>query len=428
MSVGGRKLPIALVIFLASCSGSHPPTPPSCARPSTDREAFLALYSVFAHVDQAVSRRTLPGWTPVPLPQAADWLRCDGNAERKQGRIRYATTRLAAGVVAAQRRGLSPRVVQSLLATIDRLIGQTTLVRQLQEAPSVDVSILEDEAGKIIDEAKDDPSLTMLQRTCCPCIDGCKVGPGTNEAIAEFTVKINRSPSCLFHVIDPQCWPSVVPGYVDETFLLDKTPCSGDDPVCRSGKICDPTLGDPQPLPMPPKAGTPWCGLLDEKVHAQSSGVTSKFENVLKVRTSYEPASGPPWTKSRMDYGLCESRSWEMCDTSGCKDGTCALAEDCGFAQVDGTGISGLASVDGAKHIQFKDGLPYDGNLWAPLALEVLVKETALALCEPASTSPEAVKPANCVEGPSPDKCKCPADYCTQLPHMSPIMATPFCP
>jgi len=420
-------LAVALVL---TCGCRHPPPKPArCAHPSTKSELFLGLYSVFVHVATAVSGYPGRDWAPADLTEATQWLNCDADAASRAGRIRYAVTKLAAGIVVLQRTGKAPLQVARLQQALGALIGETTLLSKLARTAAADLPTLEGEAGQIIDASTNDPSLTTLQRTCCPCIDDCVVGPSTGESIAEFVIKVNRGPQCLFHVIDPQCWPSVVPGYVTQTFVVDNAPsCTAGTPTCRSGRPCDTTLPAPLPQSSPPKAGTPWCGLLFEDVQTPANGVTGRFKNVLKVATSSVPPAPATQTGFRMDYGLCESPYWQMCDqNTPCPEGTCGVTRDCGFALVDDTGVPGWARLDGTKRIEFKTGLPHDANLWAPLALEVLVKETALATCVPAGNCAAAATPTGCVVLPGPEKCVCAQDLCIQKSYVSPIKESPFC-
>jgi hypothetical protein len=342
------------------------------------------------------------------------WLRCDPSP-RRPARIRYAVTKLAAGLTVLSRRTpqVSLNVINPLVNALNGLIGPAAsgaLLQALAGSSATDVPRLEDVAGVTIDGAIEG-ELTSLKRTCCPCIDQCFVGPSAGESLAEFTVSVNRSPGCLFHVVDPQCWTSTAGGFFNDAFILGNAPtCTGTGsttPVCRSGPVCGGSQPTPLPLVSPSKAGTPWCGLVFEDVTADASGNTAQFKNVLQASLSYVPAGATATSATgfRMDYGLCESIFWEICDTA-CQSGSCPLDRDCGHAEVmnDGTG-RGL--IDGSKHINFAGAQPIDGNKWAPLALEVMVKETALAACELAADCPAAATPAGCNELPGPETCTC---------------------
>jgi hypothetical protein len=432
--VGGTRRAFVLAAVLATpgCFLHTNPDPPACATPSSPRQTFLALYSIFYRVTAAVSGHPVPGWKPASLDRATAWLRCDPDDARRPGRIRYAAVKLAAGIVVLQRTSHASQDIAALEKALRDLIGKpaaTTLLHRLLGGHGTDLPLLEDQAGTTIDEDKDEPELVALHRTCCPCIDDCTAGPSTGQSITEFRISVNRSPQCLFHAIDPQCWPSVVAGYANKTFLLSNAPaCTGGTPACRSGSICDSTLPAPMENASAPQAGTPWCGLVYEDVNADSNDVTAIFRNVLKVTTSNVPPAGPV-TGFRMDYGLCESTYWQMCDPmTPCEEGDCPITRDCGFARVGGTGVTGWARLDGTKRIQFKPGMPHDANLWAPLALEVLVKETALAACVPASACSKAATPSGCTALPGSDTCTCPVDHCTQTSFVSPVMQAPFCP
>lgn len=431
MSPRGRAVLLAFALVAPGCFLFKPPPKPApCEVASTKREVFLGLYSIFYRVTAAVSGVDPPGWAPAPLAEAKRWLQCDPDDSRRPGRIRYAVVKLAAGIVAVGK--LSPDV-QELERALHDLIGKTTLLKQLARWGAFDLPTLEDIAGAIIDEA-DEPALAALHRTCCPCIEECVAGPSTGESITEFRIKVNRNPPCLFHAVDPQCWPSAVPLYAAETFILSNAmPCAGGAPVCRTTHPC--VLGDsPISHPTPPSAGKPWCGLVYEDVKAESNGVTANFRNILKVDMSSIPPSATPATATgiKMQYGLCESISWQMCDPTAqgpsCQSGDCPITRDCGFAWVDGTGVPGWAVVDGTKRIRFKAGLPHDANLWAPIALEVLVKETALAACSEAAMCPRAATPTGCTGLAGKDECTCPRDHCVQQPFVAPLKESLFCP
>ncbi len=462
MRATGRVL-LAATLLTSGCFllKPHPPTPPTppsgCSGFSTPQQTFLALYSIFGWVEATVHSGS-PAWHVATLKQSTDWLLCDPDVNRKNGRIRYAVVRLAAGIVVMNREHLSPAMVADFQLQMNRLVGgPNSLVPTLSlVAGATTLSALEDVAGIIIDTSHE-ASFDDLKQTCCHCIDSCDVGTGDNEAIAEFVVNTNRNPQCLFHVIDPQCWPSVVPGYVNQTFVLGNAPpCKSGKPSCRSKKTCDATLSPPLQMTMPPQAGTPWCGLAFEDVHGDANDSSTRFKNILKVGTVYLFSPTPQTTPAvqqmgtprppagfRADYGLCESPYWQVCDPgqspggstpspigTPCPEGTCAVTKDCGFATVESTGqiSTGWSALTGSKHIAFKSGLPHDMNLWAPLALEVMVKEIAIASCVPAGECPQAAMPNGCTIPSGSPQCLCAHDSCTQQPSpFAPSYPVPYC-
>jgi hypothetical protein len=421
--------------------------PPLCARPSTEREVFLAQYAILYHVRAALSGDPVPGQPPPLLPQATEWLRCDPDAARRPARLRYAAVKLAAAIVLLGRSPSTAAALNPLLLQLRQLIGPNDLVDRLSHSNAADLAQLEDDAGTIIDQTQDQPALTALHRTCCPCLDTCVVGPSGEVSMTEFDIIVNRDPQCLFHVIDPQCWPSVVPGYFNEVFILSNAAtCTSGPPTCRSASTCDTALPDPHRHSAPPAAGTPWCGLVYEDVEAESNGVTVQFRNVLKASTDFLPEPTPAATPTgptptgatptpsvagfRMDYGLCESIYWKMCDPGDttCPEGDCPIIRDCGFAQVQGTGVAGWTRLEGSKHILFKGGLPHDGNLWAPLALEVLVKETAISAC--VANQCQAAQPQSGCLLPGPQQCTCDEskDFCVLENSTGKKKPTTLCP
>ncbi|MFN8640247.1 MAG: hypothetical protein U0802_00760 [Candidatus Binatia bacterium] len=393
------------------------------------------------HALAAAHRGSLPAkaggdWKPVSLDQASRWLRCDPDDAGRKGRIRYATQKLAAAIVILHQphSGAQKTSVAPFITSLETLLGaKTTLVEQLAESGLTDFSALRDKAGAIIDAATDEPSLMALQRTCCGCIDQCAVGPSMNETLAEFQIKVNRSPSCVFHAVDPQCWPHVTSGYFNDVFVLDAAPCNGATPVCRTSDIC--ITQATAKTSTPPTPGQPWCGLVYEDLTADTAGTSVSFENVLKANVGYLPAGATPDTATglRLDYGMCESVKWEMC-VPGCQSGSCLIDRDCGHAEVYDPG-PGNAVIDGSKHIHFKSfasddpaAPPLDGNLWAPLVFEVMVEESAIAACSPASVCPRAAAPANCTEFPGPDNCECDRDHCQQMDSVPQAKPTVLCP
>ncbi len=430
---------VALALSVSGCFlfvKKPPPVTSDCATASTPSQTFLALYSIFYRVHVAViGASPSPSWPAAPLGQAVEWLRCDPDAIRRPGRIRYATVKLAAGIVLLQRSVVPAAVVAPFKAALVQLVGSTHLVPKLGDSLATTLPGLEDDGAKIID-ASAEPTLVDLQRTCCPCIEDCTVGPSPTETTAEFKIGINRGSQCLFHVIDPQCWPSVVPGYVTQTFVVQNSPpCKFGKPRCRSDDPCDANLPPLQKKQNPAQAGTPWCGLAFEDVQNASSSWTSRFKNALKLKTQYLPsgATQANATGFRADYGLCESTYWQMCDPNAsggqtCQEGTCPISRDCGYAKVGDTGVPGWAALSGTKRVRFNGGLPHDGNLWAPIALEVLVKETALATCVPAGSCPQAATPSGCTVLPGPEKCTCAKDHCVQQTTFFPTFTSPFCP
>lgn len=442
-------LPLMIGITLAGCctvrpqprriaatagdpDGAEPPGAPPCASTSTERQIFLAQLSVLYYANSALRGRAIPDVTPVPLEQAAHWLRCAPEEPRQRTRIRYAVIKLAATVVATsgQPGGIDPALINPMIAGLRTLIGPSHLLAQLSHAGLTDVGQLQDQAGILIDGSAE-PALVALQRTgCCACIDQCVVGENDNESLAEFTIKVNRSPQCIFHVVDPQCWPAVTAGHFTDVFVVGNGPaCQGTTPVCRSTDICDTTLPAPQKDTMPAAPGTPWCGLVYEDITADSGATTARFRNVLKANLASLPggAASTAATGIRLDYGLCESRYWEMCGTE-CADGTCAIDRDCGHAQVEDTG-TGAALIDGSKHIHFTSRPTFNCNNWAPLALEVLVQETAGAACSRASECPGAAAPGSCAEPSSTIECQCPHDHCeSQQETIGQTKPTTLCP
>jgi len=103
---------------------------------------------------------------------------------------------------------------------------------------------------------------------------------------------------------------------------------------------------------------------------------------------------------------------------------------DCGYALVNDAGTASAGGPDtaqlfGTKRIQFDPSLPNNPDSWAPIALELLVKETAISACvsEP-SECPTATPQPSCaststtttttVTGSTlePQPCNCPVDAC----------------
>jgi hypothetical protein len=173
---------------------------------------------------------------------------------------------------------------------------------------------------------------------------------------------------------------------------------------------------------------TPWCGLLFEDAVADALGITTEFKNVLRVS-----AQKTNDTSYRMDYGLCESRSWEICDKN-CQNGPCGIEYDCGKAQVQLSGIAGQSQLFGTKRLRFEPELPHDPNDWAKIGLEVMVKETALAACtwptDCPGASPQPACPVPTVQQGStttPPKCTCSRDRCELERQISVKFDAPYC-
>jgi hypothetical protein len=353
-----------------------------CEVVSSHHEVFVGLYSIFYRAAEVASPDPVPGGPPAPLDKAAEYLRCDPDLVRRPGRIRYGAIKLAAGQVLLERRQPGSPAIGQFRRALDILGVPDVLVEELRHVDST-LAELEDAGGDIIDTT---PALARLQRTCCPCIEMCQVGPWGRVAVAEFQIDVNRDSQCLFHVIDPQCWPSVTLLNFKQTFVVDGAACTGGIPTCRSGQTCDPLLAQPVAMAMAGSPTVPWCGLLYEEFLADAAGTTSDLQNVLKVATA--KATDKTY---RVDYGLCEARGWNICDTTpktpSCASGTCGIVYDCGFAHVADQPAAGTSSLFGTKRVQFVGGLKGDPNAWAPIALEVMVKETALAACTNSSTS-----------------------------------------
>lgn len=427
---------VLLVLVLSSACPHSPPPRPPCA--STPGQVFLGLYSIFYRGNE-VANGPVPGWPPVALSQAAEYLLCDPDRSRQPGRIRYAAMKLAAAEVLLARRKGDPHLLEEFTRTLSALKVPLVLVRLLSKSKdATTLPQLESVAGEIIDS---DERFEGLQRNCCACLElgQCQIGSTVdNVAVAEFKLDINRDASCLFHTIDPTCWPKLAPPNFKQTFELDGSTCTGADPVCRSNHICNnPLLPAPLATASPPSAGTPWCGLLFEDFFASASGISAEFKNVLEVNVKQFMNAGD--TIHWMDYGLCESRDWSVTNTTSFTTppttGTCALDRDCGFAAVRGTIGSGTAYLFGTKRVRFTSVLPNNLGQWAPAVLEVMVKNTAVAVCTtPASACPGAATAAASCPAPPPgstapdNKCTCPAgDACNYPSPLTPNSKAPYC-
>jgi hypothetical protein len=433
-----RGLPVVLIAVLAGAAFGHPPfhEQPPCATDSTPGQVFLGLYSIFYRGNEVAAKGPVAGWPPAPLGQAAEYLRCDPDHLRRQGRIRYAAMKLAAAAVFLKSKHGDP----SLIAEFERALAilgiprvLVKLLSELKKPPYLPV--LESAAGKIIDSEKG----LGLQRKCCACLElgQCQIGSlPDNTAVAEFKLDVNLDPGCLFHTIDPLCWPSVAKTNFNDTFVLST--CKGPRPECRSTQSCDkPLLSAPLPMATPPLPATSWCGLLFEDFGAEAQGIGTEFKNVLGVLTEKTPATPPGFTSYRVDYELCESREWKVWDTSSLAPptaGTCALDRDCGYAFVSGVAGSGAANIYGTKRVRFTNVIPNNLGQWSPAALEVMVKETAVAACVPYSDCPGVAATASCVatpqgSTPSDEKCTCPAgDSCSFPLAFAPTFPAPYCP
>jgi hypothetical protein len=405
---------------------------PRCDPLSTNDEVFAALYSIFYHAADAAAVLALNDLPPaLPLDKAANLLRCDGDTEVRKLRIRRAAIKLAASVVILKCQGAPAAVTAPYRQALDILEIPEALVQELGHAVTCstpELSQVENTAVTVIDT---NASLAALQRTCCPCIDSCKVGPlddpSSDVSVAEFKIIVNRAASCVLAVIDPQCWDDLVPLNFEKTFVVDNTACSGDTPMCRSTKICEkPLLTAPPEISTSPKPAQPWCALLSESLKLNNLGISSPLANVLQVRTKT-----PAKDSYAMDYGLCESREWSVCDPD-CKEGTCAVQLDCGDAHVvEQTPVPPAAAISGSKFLKFSHGLPYDYNGWTKIALEVMVNETANASCRQTSAcGADSCTTTTMVSKTEPPACTCPGpqDSCKQETKMTPKESPPLCP
>lgn len=410
-----------------------------CGVSSSRDEVLAALHSVFYHAAQVGAPHAAKGPAPIPLQQAVKLLRCDPDSVCT-GRIRRAAMKLSAALV-LQRCRRAPRTTTDDFAEALRLLRiPDILVVKLWQAGLVcsppsgpPLSELESRAGTIIDTEED---LASLQRNCCPCVTSCHIGPTTTRiALAEFTIHVvNRQAQCVFPAIDPQCWKGLVPLNFDRSSQLD-VECEDGTPVCRSHIICDPELQAPSDKPQPDQPAMPWCGLLAEQVKVSTDGKTGHFHQVLKVKTTKFSASRTgaqviPWY--RLDYGLCESGDFQVC-TPNCLHDYCVVRVDCGEALVRPKNASD-AELSGTKYLRFKDRVAggLDLNGWTPLALEVLVAETALAACRPMADRCPAASLEGCTLPPSsmqvPCNCPGPYDSCAQETTMTPKSTPQLCP
>jgi hypothetical protein len=136
-------------------------------------------------------------------------------------------------------------------------------------------------------------------------------------------------------------------------------------------------------------------------------------------------------TRFRMEFSLCRSVDYDMCQQGAqlptCS-GICPVQLDCGYAQVrQDSQNTNLASLAGSKRIRFASSLPYAVNGWAPIALEVMVKETARAACTAPSTCPGAPTPSCAPAMPEQPCDDCP-DHCMQKPYVEPDNGASLCP
>jgi hypothetical protein len=434
-----RGLPVALIAALASGALAHPPVHEQspCATDSTPGQVFLGLYSIFYRGNQVAAAVPVAGWPPAPLQQAAEYVRCDPDSLRRKGRIRYAAMKLAAaGVFLKSKRG-DPHLIAEFERALAILGVPPVLMKRLSQLKKPPyLPLLESAAGKIIDSDK----VPGLDRECCACLElgQCQIGSMPDDtAVAEFKLDVNRDPGCLFHTIDPICWPSVAPLNFKNTFPFST--CKGPRPECRSKQSCDkPLLSAPAPIASPPLPATSWCGLLFEDFGAKANGIDTEFKNVLGVLTEKTPATPPAFTSYRMDYQLCESREWSVWDTSSPAPpttGICALDRDCGYAFVSGVAGSGAANIYATKRVRFTGVLPNNLGQWAPAALEVMVKETAVSACMPYSECPGAAADATSCPAtpkgstPAGEECTCPAgDSCSFPLVFDAKFPAPYCP
>jgi hypothetical protein len=416
-----------------------------CRAQSTREQVLAALYSIYYREEQARSRPLASGWPPLPLETAAEFLRCDPDGDVRRARIRRAAISLSSGIVLL-RCIVGPSADVSEFTRALAILGVGNLLvdelaRRVSCAEITSSAKVEDTAGVVIDTTM---QLQDLQRSCCPCVTECTIGPWGRISVAEFRIEVNRDSSCIFQTIDPQCWDDVVPANFDDSFVVQPACASNNTPACRTTTPCT-MIAAPMALSPAPTPTNPWCGLLSETALAAAYDITSRLETVLKVRTT-QPSQG----ELTMDYGLCESRTWTICNpaclasttpcTPVCTSGNCAVERDCGFADVQpATGGSVLFAQ---KQLLFSGGLKPDMNGWAQLALKVMVGEVADATCRPPSAcvgAPAGVCTTTTLAGTTPSTaqaapcdtcctCKGPVDSCTLVQEMTPTKQPPFCP
>jgi hypothetical protein len=438
-------------VLLAGCnltggSGTRwsPPPGVGCKTPSTKQQVFAALYSVYYREQQAGAHGYVRGAPALPLETAAEFLRCDPDLDVRKARIRRAAISLASSIILLRCKDAT-KADQAEFFRALAILGvpkPKLLVKKLDRRLScagITPPGVNDAAGDVIDKTKE---LEDLQRSCCPCITDCEIGPWGQISVAEFEIEVNRDSSCIFQVIDPQCWDNVVPLNFENTYVMSP-PCVGGYPACRTTTSCT-TAPGPIALMPAPTPTTAWCGNLSEIVITAAYDISTRLETVLKVKT----ARSIPGAFT-MDYGLCESRGWNICDpacieppsatlcTPVCNTGDCAIERDCGWADVQPK-QQGVSVLSGQKQLQFSAGLKPDLNAWAQLALKVMVGEVADATCRPASACagalpglcPTTALPTSAMASTtSTPQCTCtgPVDSCTLVQEMKPKPAA-FCP
>jgi hypothetical protein len=413
---------ITLVAVLAAtvvCNQSYAVDPSCDGHQSTTDEIGQALYTIF--LEAARTEMAIPAPPLMSLDRAASIIFCDPDPVRRRGRMRYAATKLVAGHAILTRKDAPPARIKRFADALERLNFPKAMVMAVSAAPpgppSGTIVELEREVAKLIDNPAA-ITASAFQRACCPCIDDCDVGVSDGIATVEFEIDVSVPVKDLFRMIDPVSWKGLLPMYFTMTDEIAGAPaCQAAQPVClHTGGPCR-TGTDPAPISAtsPHQPGYPWCGLLHEKFKAEweSTKTTATFDNVLGVRTKYLPAGATfdLATGYRMDFKLCES----LGHTVGGVGDDCGLVEDCGFSQVSDD-MSGTQSsyLFGTKRVSFLSSLNPDANAWAPIAMEVMVKETALTAC--GGRGDEKDTPCTCAE-----------DECTQHRTFAPTWTADFC-
>jgi len=406
--VAGAAFLLALLGARAPCYGVDA----SCSHPATLQEVGRGLYTIF--LEAARVEHPIPAPPLMPLVHAADRVFCDLDATRRRGRMRYAVTKLAAAVTILKRKEAPPAQLAPFGQALQRLGFPLPLFSDLLTSPATSLADLEDATARLLDAGSPRSEAKSLKRECCPCIDHCDVGSSDGIATVEFEIDVYRDPRELFGIVDPRSWKTLLGMYFTASDEVTDSPtCKDGKPVCfHSDGPCREGEEEPPETDENRQPGTPWCGLLFEAFQAEWGHPSdrARFDNVLGIRTRFEPADAQQDTATgfRMDFRLCEA----VRHTSGGVSGDCGVEVDCGYARVAEDGVGGTF-IFGTKRISFLNKLNPDANAWAPIALEVLVKETALSACAGVPPSDEA--------------CTCYRDRCVQHREYEPSWEVEFC-
>jgi len=377
------------------------------------------MLSVYYHAAARPPAPRARHWQPIAIENAGRILRCD-RSFGASGRRRRAIVKLGARLLIL--RGAhtveAERRADELRAALDDIYpGADAIIAGVPAGGRDDVAMYEISLQLKLDSAPD-AAADALKRTCCSCMDYCKIDPtdtSTGLARVHFGISTRRGFESLGKVLDPQAWDTCQSLNFPAAYYAGNT--------CPSGTSI------PTPASPNPNEGTTWpTGILFEDFESNFELGNAVFKNLLNITTLLDKTR----LSYSMDYGLCAALESQVLDETTPTTGM-GVDEDCGYAKAIDTSTASnpdQSLVDGLKCIKFsKRESDFGLDDWAQFGLEALADGVAnTGVCCGPDAAPAT--PCDCaedceqarVQNPSPPP---PADpkHCKRVRDCNPTAA-----